>query len=189
MTVYLAMLAVGLVIAQLAFAAIWILQRKLDDAGIADVFWSLTVASLGVFYCVVGFGSISRRWIVAILVSAWAFRLSYYLLSRWIRSPEDRRYATLKAQWGKTAQVRLFRFYQFQALGCVLFSVPLFLAANNNTNLNWLDFVGVFVFAISMLGEWTADRQLDRFRRKFKKRGAGLSIGTVALFPSSKLLF
>lgn len=170
MTVYLAMLVVGIVISQLAFAAIWLLQRRLNDAGIVDVFWSLTVASLGVFYCVVGFGSISRRWIVAVLVSAWAFRLSYYLLSRWLRSPEDQRYAALKAEWGKTAQVRLFRFYQFQALGCVLFSVPLFLAANNNSDLNWLDAIGITVFAVSMAGEWIADRQLDQFKRKASNR-------------------
>lgn len=171
MTAYTAMPLIGLVIAQLAFIAIWFLQRRLNDAGIVDVFWSLMVAALGLFYCIAGFGNMPRRWIAAILVSAWALRLSYYLLSRWLRSPEDGRYAALKSEWGKTAQVRLFRFYQFQAMGCVLFSIPIFFAANNHSGLNWLDWIGVSVFAVSMLGEATADRQLDRFKQRSENRG------------------
>jgi steroid 5-alpha reductase family enzyme len=155
---------IGLAIAQLAFVVIWFLQRRLNDAGIVDVFWSLTVASLGLFYCIAGFGNLPRRFIVGILISAWALRLSHYLLSRWLRTPEDERYTALKAEWGKTAQVRLFRFYQLQALGCVLFSIPIYYAANNHSELNGLDLVGVLIFLISLIGEWTADRQLDVFK-------------------------
>lgn len=165
MTAYQAMPLIGLAISFFAFTAIWILQRRINDAGIVDVFWSLMVASIGLFYCIVGFGVRSRRIIAATLVTVWAFRLSYYLLSRWLRSPEDRRYTDLKAEWGKTAQVRLYRFYQIQAMGCVLFSIPIFFAANNHTALNWLDFVGVAIFLFSVGGEWIADRQLDAHRR------------------------
>jgi steroid 5-alpha reductase family enzyme len=171
MTAYQAMPLIGLAISFFAFTAIWFLQRRLNDAGIVDVFWSLMVASISLFYCIVGFGIRSRRIIAAILVSVWAFRLSYYLLSRWLRSPEDRRYAALKAEWGKTAQVRLYRFYQLQAMGCVLFSIPIFFAANNSTELNWLDFVGVAIFAVSLIGEWVADRQLDAHRLKSENAG------------------
>ncbi|QEG21902.1 DUF1295 domain-containing protein [Mariniblastus fucicola] len=171
MTAYQAMPLIGLVIAQIAFLVIWLLQRRLNDAGIVDVFWSLMVASLGLFYCVVGFGNVSRRLVAGVFVSAWALRLSHYLLSRWLRSPEDRRYTELKAEWGKTAQVRLFRFYQIQAIGCVLFSIPIFFAANNESPLNWLDFVGVMIFLVSMVGEWTADRQLDQFKRNADNHG------------------
>lgn len=162
---YYAMLIIGLLTAQLAFVAIWFLQRKIGDAGIVDVFWSLTVASLGLFYCTVGFGLPERRLIVGALVLTWAMRLSLHLFKRWVRLPEDRRYATLKEEWGTTAQVRLFRFYQFQALGCALFSVPLFYAANNYSDLSWLDFVGIAIFLVSMIGEATADRQLYAFKQ------------------------
>ena len=171
MTAIQAMPLIGLVIAQLAFFIIWFLQRRINDAGIVDVFWSLMVASLGLFYCAVGFGNVPRRLVAGILVSTWALRLSYYLLSRWLRSPEDRRYAALKAEWGMTAQVRLFRFYQLQAMGCVLFSIPILMAANNESALNWLDFVGVVIFLIALAGESTADRQLDQFKRNFDNRG------------------
>ena len=80
MTAIQAMPLIGLIIAQLAFLLIWLLQRRINDAGIVDVFWSLMVASLGLFYCMVGSGNPSRRWVAGILVFAWAFRLSYYLL-------------------------------------------------------------------------------------------------------------
>jgi len=105
-TAFQAMPLIGLVIAQLSFVLIWFLQRRINDAGVVDVFWSLMVASLGLFYCMVGFGNVPRRIVAAVLISAWALRLSHYLLSRWLRSPEDRRYAALKEEWGKTAQVR-----------------------------------------------------------------------------------
>ena len=181
MTAYTTMPLIGLVITQLAFVAIWFLQRRINDAGIVDVFWSLMVASIGLFYCIAGFGNMPRKIIVGILVFTWAFRLSSYLLSRWIRSPEDRRYAALKEEWGKTAQVRLFRFYQLQALGCVLFSIPIFFAANNHSELNWLDFVGVMIFLISLVGEGMADRQLDLFKQNPKNEGKVCKTGLWSL--------
>lgn len=177
MTAYQAMPLIGLVVSLISFTAIWFLQRRLNDAGIVDVFWSMMVASLGLFYCIAGFGDRSRKIIAGVMVFAWALRLSHYLLSRWLRSPEDRRYAALKAEWGKAAQVRLYRFYQFQAMGCVLFSIPVFFAANNESGLNWLDFVGIFVFVVSLVGEWTADRQLDEFKRKSKNAGKVCNVG------------
>ncbi len=164
MTAYLTMPLIGLGVSLVAFTAIWFLQRRLNDAGIVDVFWSMMVASLGLFYCIAGFGDRSRRIIAGVMIFAWALRLSHYLLRRWLRSPEDPRYVTLKAEWGIAAQVRLYRFYQFQAMGCVLFSIPIFFAANNESSLSWLDFAGVSIFLLSLVGEWTADRQLDEFK-------------------------
>jgi len=181
MTAYLAMPLIGLVVTLIAFSAIWLLQRRVKDAGIVDVFWSMMVASMGLFYCVVGFGDHSRRIMVGLMVFIWALRLSHYLLSRWLRSPEDHRYVAMKAEWGKTAQVRLFRFYQFQALGCVLFSIPIFFAANNNADFNWFDFAGVIVFCISLVGEWTADQQLDAFKRKSANAGKVCNTGLWSL--------
>jgi steroid 5-alpha reductase family enzyme len=168
---YYAMLIIGVVTGQLAFVMIWFLQRKINDASVADVFWSLTVASIGLFYCSVGFGLPARKLIVGILIFTWAFRLSFHLFNRWVKLPEDRRYTALKEQWGTTAQVRMFRFYQFQALGCALFALPVFFAANNNSDLSWLDFIGVAIFLVSMVGEATADRQLDQFKNKPANKG------------------
>lgn len=181
MTAFQTMPLVGLVIAQLAFVLIWFLQRRINDAGVVDVFWSLMVASLGLFYCIVGFGSVPRRIVAGILVATWSLRLSHYLLSRWLRTPEDGRYAALKQEWGKAAQVRLFRFYQLQAMGCVLFSIPILFAANNESQLNWLDFVGVVIFLIALVGEWTADRQLDDFKRNSDNVGKVCTTGLWSL--------
>lgn len=181
MTAYQGMPLIGLVVSLFAFAAIWLLQRRLNDAGIVDVFWSMMVASLGLFYCVVGFGNQSRRILAGTMVFVWALRLSHYLLSRWLRSPEDERYTTLKSEWGKAAQVRLFRFYQIQAMGCVLFSIPIFFAANNNADLHWLDLIGLIVFTVSLIGEWTADRQLDAFKRNPENFGKVCKTGLWSL--------
>ena len=160
-----AMLAIAFFVALAAFAVIWYLQKRIKDAGVVDVFWSLTVASLGLFFCVVGFGNPYRRWIAGAMILLWALRLSYHLFCRWQFSPEDERYVMLKKEWGQQAQSRMFRFYQFQAMGSFLFSIPLFLAANNESGLSWLDLVGVVVFIVAVVGEATADAQLARFKR------------------------
>lgn len=160
-----AMLVIALFVTLTAFAVIWYLQKRLNDAGIVDVFWSLTVASLGLFYCIVGYGNGSRRWLAGVMIFLWAMRLSYYLFCRWQKSPEDERYRDLKKKWGAQAQSRMFRFYQFQALGSFLFSIPVFLAANNESALGWLDLIGVVVFLIAVIGETMADSQLARFKK------------------------
>jgi len=166
-----AMLAIAFFVVLVAFAVIWYLQKRLNDAGIVDVFWSLTVASLGLFFCVVGFGNPSRRWLAAVMIFIWATRLSFHLFARWQRSPEDERYRELKKKWGKQAQARMFRFYQFQAMGSFLFSIPVFLAANNQTDLGWLDLVGVAVFLVAVVGEAVADSQLASFKRDPENQG------------------
>ena len=62
-------------------------------------------------------------------------------------------------------------------MGCVLFSIPVFFAANNHSELNWLDIVGVMVFLVSLIGEWTADRQLDQFKRDSRNTGKVCQVG------------
>jgi len=50
--------------------------------------------------------------------------------SRPIRA-RDGRYTELRAEWGAAAQVKLFWFYQFQALLAVLFALPLLVVASD----------------------------------------------------------
>ena len=149
----------------LVMAVLWLVQRRTGDAGIVDVAWGIGVGLCAVFFAIGSHqGDATRRVLVAAVAMVWALRLSGYVLVRVLTMPEDGRYQTLKSKWGDSAQARMFRFYQFQALASVLFALPMLVAAQATAPLGVCDWIGLALWIVAMLGETTADRQLARFR-------------------------
>ncbi len=171
------LMLIGLIIAVALFSIFWLIQYVIDDSGIVDVGWGASVAAIGVFFCFMTDGNVTRRWIGAILILAWAVRLSFYLFQRWRRLPEDGRYVALKEKWGKQAQLRMFRFYQMQALGCYFFALPMLLAGSNQNGLGWTDWLGVAIWVFSIAGEAIADHQLHKYRQDPKNKGEVCKLG------------
>lgn len=166
------MIVVGLVFMSAGMSALWLLQRRTGDAGIVDAAWCMGVGLLSVFFTFASVdGKLTRRILIASLAMAWAVRLSGHVLWRVVKMPEDGRYQTFKQQWGAAAQWRLFRFYQFQAVGSVLFALPMLIAAQASSPLGVLDFLGIFVWIVAFIGEFVADRQLSRFRGNPNNQG------------------
>ena len=152
--------------------ALWLQQRRTGNSGIVDVAWSAGVGILAAFFCLASTeGLVARRWIVAALALTWAVRLSWHVWQRVRSEPEDGRYVELKRKWGERAQVKMFRFYQFQAFGAVLFALPMLLAARSAAPLGWLDAIGVMIWVIALVGETIADRQLSTFKANPANRG------------------
>jgi len=168
---YLTILIVGLLAMLAMFSLIWLLQWKIKNAGIVDVFWAATVAVVGVFYCVTVAGFQGRHWLVGVLIAVWALRLSWHLWSRYRRHPEDKRYTELKERWGDAAQLRMFRFYQMQALGAFLFALAVFLSAKNQSPWGISDLIGVVVWAFAIIGEAMSDYQLHKFKQDPSNEG------------------
>lgn len=154
------------------FALIWLIQKRVNNAGIVDVFWATTVGAVGIFYCATVDGLEQRRWLVGVLITVWAARLSWHLWSRYKGHSEDQRYTMLKQRWGKAAQFRMFRFYQMQGLGAFLFSLAVFLAAKNGAPWSISDGVGVVVWVVAIAGEAMSDLQLQTFKRDPNNQGA-----------------
>jgi len=119
------LMALGLLIMVGLFAIYWLIQFKIGDSGVVDVFWGASVAVVGVLFCVLTSGDSTRRLVAGILISLWAARLSFHLWVRWKSHEEDARYTALKQKWGQKAQLRMLRFYQMQGLGAFLFALPL----------------------------------------------------------------
>ena len=154
------------------FSGLWVLQRRTGDAGIVDVAWGTCVGLLAIFFCVTSTtGNATRRTIVATLAMLWAARLSWYVLQRCWKMPEDGRYQELKEQWGDETDARMFRFYQFQAAASVLFALPMLIAAWNDQPIGWLDFSAIALWMIAIGGETLADLQLDAFRHDPANQG------------------
>lgn len=156
----------------LVMAGVWWLQSRLGDAGIVDVVWTYSVGMLSIVYGMLASeGDVSRRALVGVLAGIWSLRLGTHILIRVMRMPEDGRYIALKEEAGDQAQRKLFVFYQYQAFGAVLFSVPMLIAAVNPAPLGVWDFVGLVVFGLAWGGEALADQQLSAWRGDAANRG------------------
>jgi len=164
-------LVIGLVALVLYFSAFWLLQRAINNAAVVDVGWAMSVALVGVFYCAVSGGDANRRWLLAILILGWAVRLSLYLYSRWRQHSEDERYTALKEKWGDQAPFRMFRFYQFQAVGAFIFTWPLLVVANLDVPLGGLDYVAIVVWGVAIVCEALSDLQLKWFKQDKANQG------------------
>lgn len=157
---------------------LWLLQRRTGDAGIVDVAWGMGVGLLTLFF-VWGSesGDITRRIIIASLAMIWSLRLSAYILWRVLTMEEDGRYQTLKQSWGAAAQRKLFWFFQLQAIGSLLFALPMLIAARGKSPVGIYDYLGVSIWFVALLGELVADWQLDRFRANPENRGRVCRVG------------
>ncbi len=162
----------------LAMMVLWLRQLRTRDATSVDVAWSVGLGFLSLFYLGFADGDRTRAIIVAIIATLWALRLSTYLLRDRVfgRKEEDGRYKYLRGYWGKRAPVGFFFFYQAQALFAVLFSVPIF-AAMQGGPLMSLAWSGVLVWAVAVVGETVADRQLAGFRADRNNRGQVCEVG------------
>ncbi len=167
------LMLMGWVAMAVLMTALYGVQQKRTDAGIADVGWAGGLAALAIFYALAADGYPPRRAALALLASFWGLRLALYLLvNRVLRGPEDGRYRMLREQWGERAPLYFFLFFQMQALWAILFSIP-FLVVADHSNPVWspFDTGGVLLWLMAVLGEALADAQLARFRAAPEHRG------------------
>ena len=153
--------------------ALWLVQQRTRNAGIVDVGWAASFAGVAGLFAWRATAP-ALAWLpIAAIVTAWSARLTGYLVARGAaRSPEEGRYAALRAKWGPAASRRLFVFFQAQAaltgLLSTAFVVP-FVAVPGGPA--WLRVAGAAVAVIGIAGETIADAQLARWRSDPANRG------------------
>jgi steroid 5-alpha reductase family enzyme len=173
-----AWLLAGYVIVAAGMGLLWLLQRRIGDAGVVDVGWSLSLGLLAGILAVGGEGDASRRALLAVLAGAWSLRLGTHLLiDRVLARGEDGRYQMLRESWGARQQPYMFLFFQAQALIAVLFAVPFLVVAGNPRSLGPLDVVAVALWLVAVGGEAVADRQLARFKADPANKGRTCRVG------------
>lgn len=146
---------------------VWLVAVRIRNAGIVDIAWAASFAAIALLFAVLGAGAPLRRLVVLLMVSAWSLRLAAYLYRRVMghHPVEDARYQDLRARWAPNADARFFWFFQVQALAAVALSVPFALAAANpQPSFGLFEWAGLLVWIVAVVGEATADRQLERFK-------------------------
>jgi steroid 5-alpha reductase family enzyme len=175
------LLVVGAVMASVAMALSWALAVRIRDASHVDVAWAILVACCALLYAALADGSGAHRVLAAALASLWGFRLGLYLLfDRVLGKEEDGRYRALRDKWGERATHRFFWFFQLQAAGVVLFSLPFALVALDAGEVGVLEWKGVLLWALGNVGVVMADLQLARWRASPANRGRTMRSGLWA---------
>jgi steroid 5-alpha reductase family enzyme len=150
-----------------AMLLLWLLGVYLRDVSIVDPFWGVGFVIVAWIAWTRSAPRNDRALLLAGLTTMWGLRLSLFLLWRNWGHAEDRRYAAMRAHHGaRFWWVSLFTVFFLQ--GAILWFVALpvqFVAATGAFNrFNWLDAVGIAVWAIGMLFESVGDWQLARFK-------------------------
>ncbi|MDX2087522.1 MAG: DUF1295 domain-containing protein [Kofleriaceae bacterium] len=153
---------------------LWLIQQRTKNAGIVDVGWALSFALVVALFASQAGAPASSWGPLAFIVSIWSVRLGGYLISRGAaRAPEEGRYADLRQRWGTAAARKFFIFFQAQAaltgILSTAFVVPF--VAVPRAGAEWLAYAGVALSCIGVLGEATADAQLQRWRRDPANKG------------------
>lgn len=164
---------IGLAIVVVVMFALWLVQRRTNDAGIVDVGWSALLGVLAMWYALALDGPLPRRFLVGALAAIWSFRLAIYLfVDRVMSGDEDGRYQAIRKRWASNIQSFFFFFFQAQGLLDWLLAMVFLIAIVNPTaGLVWSDYAAISIWVIAVAGESTADRQLQRFRTQGDNKG------------------
>jgi steroid 5-alpha reductase family enzyme len=150
-----------------------LISMRIRNAGIVDVGWGLGLVLLAVWYAWDGSGFPARRWILAGMVAFWGLRLAAHLVQRISREPEDGRYQQLRREWrGNYVNLRFLFFFEAQALLDIILSLPMVIAALNPApQITLLEYLGIALWLVAVIGESVADGQLAAFKRNPENRG------------------
>jgi steroid 5-alpha reductase family enzyme len=84
-----------------------------------------------------------------------------------IGKTEDARYRRLREQWGGSDRLKMFGYFQLQALAVAGFSLPfLVLIQNPRPPFALIELLGLLIWIVAVTGEALADWQLAQFRSK-----------------------
>ena len=152
---------------------LWLTSLKTKNAAIVDVGWTFGLLVCAIVYAIAAPGEADRKAIFLLMVGAWALRLGGYLFfTRVWRQQEEGRYQQLRKEWNTNVNLKFFFFFEFQALLDVVLSLPFLLAAvNKNSQISWIEYAGLLLWAIAMAGEAVADAQLNAFKRNLANKG------------------
>ncbi len=168
------LLAGAILIPMLMMVFVWMAAKRMNNAGIVDIWWSYGFIPVAIFCAVFGKGDPLRNALIGAMVCVWSFRLGTHLFRRVMahHPEEDPRYAELRDQFPNHTWLMFFGFFQLQGLLIGLLSLPVVLACSNPTGgIGALEVAGLVLWIVAILGESLADAQLAAFRKNPENKG------------------
>lgn len=161
-------------------ALVWVWSYRIKNAGVVDIFWSYNFPAIAIILLLLAPGYEPRKYLICGMAIIAGIRLGTHLAIRVLKHlhQEEPRYAQIRKDWGKNAESKMFGFFQMQAISNVLLAVPFFISAiNTKTNLSALEYAGVVIWLISVIGEAIADAQLAAFKKSPANKGKVCDVG------------
>jgi steroid 5-alpha reductase family enzyme len=153
---------------------VWTWAKAIKNAGVVDIFWSFNFSIIAIILCLLADGYWERRILISLMILIWSMRLGIYLLIR-VGSHlqvEEGRYRRLREEWMPNPDRKFFFFFQMQALSNIYLAIPFYLIVFNKKPVFSIpEYIGVVVWAISILGEGIADAQLKKFKANPANKG------------------
>lgn len=163
-----------LLVCAIIMGLVWLWAKKIRNAGVVDIFWSFNFPVIALLLLVLADGFQIRKWLICGMVIIWGSRLGLHLGRRVIKHlhEEEGRYAQLRKEWAPKAEQKFFTFFQAQGLSNVFLSIPFFIITQNkNTEISLFEYIGLGLWIIAIVGEATADWQLDQFKKNPENKG------------------
>ncbi len=158
---------------------LWVIYRLSNKPMIVDAGWGFGLAFIGMFYAYIGDGDPVRRLVIGSMTAIGGIRLgSYLLFTRVLGKHHDKRYDLLEKEWGKNIPFRYFLFYQYQAIAIVFLTVQFIVISRNPApELSSLEYAGIAVWLISVIGQTVSDAQLNAFKNNPANKGTVCRVG------------
>src|ERR1700722_9631602 len=135
---------------------VWLWSYRVGNAGVVDIFWSYNFPVIAVILLMLAPGFETRKLLICGMVIIAGGRLGTHLAVRVLKHlrQEEPRYAQIRKEWGKNAEVKMAFFFQMQALSNVLLAIPFFIITMNTApQLNIFEYAGAALWLISVSGE------------------------------------
>ena len=162
----------GFVVSLVLMTALWLVSLLAKNVSIVDIFWSLTILSIGWVYFSQSDLITIRHLVVFAFLHLWAIRLAFYLAWRNWGEPEDKRYRAMRDTHGPGFRwTSLFRVFWVQAVAAWLVSLPLLFVFHAGVVIRSVEFLATALFLVGFFFEAIGDWQMDRFRSEPNNRG------------------
>ncbi len=171
-------LITNLVLILVLQSGLWLLSLPLRNASIVDVFW-------GVGFVLIAWTSVwladswtVRSLVLALITTLWGLRLAGYLAWRNFGKGEDYRYQALRAKnpaWFWLSSLLMVFWLQGGLMWVV--ALPLQYTPVSHAVWQWLDMLGVTLWAVGWFCETVGDWQLARFKSQPENRGRVMQRG------------
>ncbi|MBL4863385.1 MAG: DUF1295 domain-containing protein [Rhodobiaceae bacterium] len=152
-----------------ATVVVFIASVVTRNSSIYDPYWSVAPPLLAAYWFWESGGDdlSPREWIVLILITLWAARLTFNCMRRWTSyNEEDFRYQDLRARFGRWFPlVDLFGIELYPTVLVFLGCLPLMAVAGSNAPLGYLDGIAASITLGAILLEMIADEQMWAYRK------------------------
>lgn len=153
---------------------VWLWSYKIKNAGVVDIFWSYNFPVIAFILLMLAPGFEIRKLLIGSMVVIAGVRLGTHLAVRVLSHlhEEEPRYAHIRKEWGDGAEIKMFGFFQLQAVSNVLLALPFFIICMNTApQLSVVEYAGAALWLVSVLGEAIADAQLAAFKKSPVNKG------------------